>query len=788
MAPIQMIPPEMYGLNPAMPGMMALMQGLGNRFSPQGREQQAVMQDTYHWWDPNTSDWRGGTPWGVRRQGDPTSNWMNPNQFYWQGQTPTPDWGASQNSARNDLLLSLLSPVGMAGVQYPDMGGAQTNLRQYPIVQDNFPIPRREEGGPVANQANPMLDLLLKMIGIDRQAGEVPIRAHQGEFVMNREATQAIGPEKLEQLNSSAQAQIPTMEGGGEITDWGKVYIDRREYFDEAVAGKYGQRAQQEAQAFLDKLNATNTGFPQVGGGGGIRPGQVETVDLPQSRGGESRDIPFNPAPSVPGPMELLQQFMASQMGPQLQAGSWAEAGQQARQEAVSAPSDVGAGRPLVSQSYGNDYLTELARRQSMLPAGLNTPITPTGQDINPGGADIFIEPDTNAATHKSAGVAIEQKEKETEPMTAIFNALMASGLGLPDLVKALAFSGLAGSAAPIAVSPDDMMNFQGGGTGASKVSPELVLDSQTRFAPPKPAPKPEGKPAITDTTQQATTLPSNNQDAATVPEKVASSTELGTVPEAGMQAPGFRAYNQPMDIPWEQIYQLPFGEAMQVLQQYADTQGQPFQPRIGAGGEVTPASPIPASMQLMQGLMGQYQGGLGADASIAGTEATRAQTEQVAPMAEADIKYKEALTEYNSALAQQATIGNLLGSPTFNDYGPKEKADIMNVYIDNQAKILDSAKALALATDKDEHWQEYMRQYVYQQFLVKGPEATIDTIPGIPTDAKERQARMAGKRTVSADEIEAIRGEVMAFIDRVQNPQSQDFFSVWAQLQNQGE
>ncbi len=51
---IQIMPRDMYGLGPITPGMSALGQGIGERFTPTAREGRNVMGDRHHWWDPNT--------------------------------------------------------------------------------------------------------------------------------------------------------------------------------------------------------------------------------------------------------------------------------------------------------------------------------------------------------------------------------------------------------------------------------------------------------------------------------------------------------------------------------------------------------------------------------------------------------------------------------------------------------------------------------------------------------------------------------------------------------------
>ena len=74
-------------------------------------------------------------------------------------------------------------------------------------------VPRMESGGPVKKQKT-QIDAFLELLGIDKS--EIPIVAHEGEYVLNKNAVDMIGKENLEQVNQLGQA-IPRMERGGSV-------------------------------------------------------------------------------------------------------------------------------------------------------------------------------------------------------------------------------------------------------------------------------------------------------------------------------------------------------------------------------------------------------------------------------------------------------------------------------------------------------------------------------------------------------------------------------------------
>lgn len=105
--------------------------------------------------------------------------------------------------ATGDVMVAGAPPVGREG------GTASGGDTQLPTTG------YYEEGGKVKTKSQKLADLI-DLIGMERQRGAVPIMAHEGEFVLNRDATQALGPERLAQINEIAQ--MPHYQEGGFIT------------------------------------------------------------------------------------------------------------------------------------------------------------------------------------------------------------------------------------------------------------------------------------------------------------------------------------------------------------------------------------------------------------------------------------------------------------------------------------------------------------------------------------------------------------------------------------------
>ena len=97
--------------------------------------------------------------------------------------------------------------IGMPSFQQPQ----QNPFAQMLGMPQQGPIKRYENGGQVSG-----LDQLRELMGLDR--GEVPIIAHEGEYVLNNNAVNTIGAENLDTFNNLMR-QAPHYANGGTV-DW----------------------------------------------------------------------------------------------------------------------------------------------------------------------------------------------------------------------------------------------------------------------------------------------------------------------------------------------------------------------------------------------------------------------------------------------------------------------------------------------------------------------------------------------------------------------------------------
>lgn len=224
------------GLTGIAPGLEAIAKGISGRMSPESRQTRELIDNPYFWWDYDQNKLSNAAPLSIRNRfsnvATPYTGANGEPLVYFGGTGPAPqsfiDYMQSipeaqiptaqseDNSPVGDKLSAILQQISqyIASHPYtgPDMSGRQQRL-----------IDSREAGGPVENSSNPALDMLLQLIGIDKSRGEVPVRAHEGEFILNKEATQAIGEQNLNALNQQAMTRIPKRETGGAVTDYSKA-------------------------------------------------------------------------------------------------------------------------------------------------------------------------------------------------------------------------------------------------------------------------------------------------------------------------------------------------------------------------------------------------------------------------------------------------------------------------------------------------------------------------------------------------------------------------------------
>ena len=217
----------------------------GNRMSPETK--QLMMQGLADWWDQTRGDWMPGTPLYIQHQWegimkDPSLqgqeafdldniNFQQRQQqlgaldffrnFFGGQQAQAPMGGpmgsAIANQIGDNAIFEATNPMHQYYGLPEDYRTPGPRSTPFPMVPNFMTHPeliqRRETGGTVS--PNPKLQELLQMIGEERGAGEVPIMAHEGEYVLNREATDMLGKQNLETLNEVAQ--MPRFQSGGVV-------------------------------------------------------------------------------------------------------------------------------------------------------------------------------------------------------------------------------------------------------------------------------------------------------------------------------------------------------------------------------------------------------------------------------------------------------------------------------------------------------------------------------------------------------------------------------------------
>lgn len=184
-------------------------------------------------------------------------------------------------------------------------------------------IQQYERGGEI--EPNKQLSQLLDMIGMERAKGEVPVMAHEGEFVVNREAADAVGRERLETLNKVAQ--MPSREQGGPVfggarPETGQYHAEVDPNSGEGVllqhGGQYFYVSPETADRMIEQgassvpaalaatvMNQMQAGYtpPAVQESPPMTPSERRSLQWASGLGGESRQAEGGPAPeAIPGP------------------------------------------------------------------------------------------------------------------------------------------------------------------------------------------------------------------------------------------------------------------------------------------------------------------------------------------------------------------------------------------------------------------------------------------------------------------------------------------------------
>jgi len=713
----QYLPQQFWGgFTGIQPGLTNLATGIADRFSPNAREARAIMDDPYYWWDPNTQSYKEGAPTSVtEKYGEPVTNPQNPNEYYFPGHTPTPGWaGAQPQQAQQINLAEAILPLmlqaqgnyGMFGPQLmntprgfpttfgPTMGagaGGGGNAMQY--------FSQRRGGGPVEGRMNPQLDAILRMIGIERSMGEVPIRAHEGEYVMNKDAVKAMGPNTLDRINRQARTGnlpkkaamgfAPKMQEGGLVVDPEEypysAFRSNQRHFQAALNGQLGESTKRQAEAYRDYLSSKATASPQ-NNMTNQQEGRMVEEEIP--------DVP--PAVTEKRAREEL-----------------------ARQAATAAMNAATGSDPMEAH-YGPmvanypDYTTNTQQEQQQRMAGDNAlSMVPT----TPGQSRANMLQDENA-------------------MRMLANQGSFRGAGATRNIPA----------------PYDQIAWWRSylnGLGSAPVQPQQP-QAQPQ-AQPQQAAGASATPVPSQATMQQLPQPQQQQG------------------QQGQQI-GFRAYNQPMDIDWGSLYNMPFSQAMMVLQQWANTQGSQFQPKFGPNNTAQPTPTATPQQETFNNLLNQYGAGSQIQSGMLGNvgqslqnyfypaqqqadlEGARAQTEQQQLETSWYETNQSVINNYTKAL----TTGAIQAPGSVNvNMSPQDRLDVISGLVDNAAVNMRAIwdKIKSTRDPKEEDLKEFYKQYIYIQYL-RDPMM----VPTQPPSMKRR-----GDSILTEDELAQVHAAAVA-------------------------
>lgn len=194
-------------------GMQPFFEGIAQRFMPQNIQARQAMESPGFWWNADANAWYSGTPSAIRNNYDPSVNPENPNRQFFQSEYNeqfAPPWaggnyqgksfqhsgpGANPQDQQTDFMNQILSSI-------LQQGGAQS----------------RQKGGEVSSKkpktqnGTNALSELMNLMNLEK--GEVPVVAHEGEYILNSDAVDMIGEEALNRLNQMGNTMPRYQEGG----------------------------------------------------------------------------------------------------------------------------------------------------------------------------------------------------------------------------------------------------------------------------------------------------------------------------------------------------------------------------------------------------------------------------------------------------------------------------------------------------------------------------------------------------------------------------------------------
>ena len=569
---------------------------------PQATE---TLAPNYNWWSqPATAPSAQTIDIGNRGPSPPVA----PNYNWWSQSTPLPQYQQGQ-------IGTAQSPFSLALAQY---------------LMGQSPVIGREEGGPVDKPSRKELQDFLAVLNADR--GGIPVIAHPGEYVLNADAVQAIGEDRLEAINERARAGDPnviraaeTVQGreGARLDPMMQMDIllrrngvrdpnwlmQNRGYYDpQEITDAYGTRGVTGPRDMLWPLpgvqstyeqgaNIKRSGIPHMKRGGDpedeydgvpeatyaatVRAAALEKAINEQRAAEEAHQLRMANDPeyaasvnraALDQELSLAQQRADAELQSRAQAEMAARRTQATRAEALMGQAET-ANAPEPARPHGALGLEQYRLTMSDLPSTL------PGTAPNP-----FQGSTTPSAPSLQGG---------TMPVVPQWQA---SGYpwaipGAPNYQPYSPPPGFTISREPTDYPSDHPVS--------SDASPRPVGEGEARRpAPPAPAPEPTPTPAPTPTPPAPT--PETVEKVKPDPDPTPPPKESSTVEQGPL-----RAYNVPLgqrvDIDWAAIEMMTPGQARDYLESVANAER--------GTGAMEHFGLTPNREQQMTGLLDQYQG-----------------------------------------------------------------------------------------------------------------------------------------------------------------------------------
>lgn len=712
-------PPEGYmggisGLEKLVPMMLYLYE---NRFSPEAREKQAMMDDPSKWWDSNRGQFRKGTPGHLKREARREGVYYNPDQ-------------------RNQWWFGGGAPQGYMPFQSMGMGSPWDPMALWQTTQGMAPPPsvwrnidQYEDGGPVKSKkgtgvkkTGTPLDIWLEIMRLDR--GEVPIIAHEGEVILNKEAVDALGgPQQADALNNLKPENRKWDETPYQDM-WGNWIQGRmlppeqpRRMQDGGIIENVMNAYRYGPQNFWWML--TGQGVPAGHGLEGLMPKQPSEMQGPPKPQTSSRQTPPPQAPAPPQQQTFVNPNIPESELMSLFGG------------------DMGMNQPQLQQLFEQQMMNPAFRRA----------MEARNRGYQEGGIAVHEPTESEISSYVAANPGITPEQARQQLLALNFYKLM--GQGTQEATSPYQVNKFESAEAARQFIGNLMQPYRSIPDQAAQAMEQTRKNEQaqavgqdlgnTKMRPPAPVPyagqqlslSPMDMQAITEymvnnllvnqpmtpgyggqTGQQRPPLASQAAPPPQTPSPRPTTGTSRTNTRVAPPPPEIQKVfaGQPQTIDWQNIGQQDPFTAMSILQQYANARG------AGPQGILQPSQTDPYTARFGE-LMQLYGGGIGAKSGMA-----TARTQEVeADVAEAtkDVAMKmpgaklanlEAQTQHFLGLAK-AGVGSY-----------KDLVEIRNIMIDNSKDAAIEARNMwqnAKGADRNTLGKTYFKQWLRWQMLL---------------------------------------------------------------------